>query len=130
MADPADTSHINSLKDVWENANWLTNWMTSIAFAGLLSLAASTVKDKLTFAAILISFFVAALLDAVLWPLMLIYISGGLAATIILAMVCGLGGLVLLLLLIGFIRNYIKEDGKKILETAVRKTATEGNADA
>lgn len=124
----SDGPHISSLRSIYNNTEWMTNWLTSIAFAGLFSIAASTLVDKLTFTSILVSFFVACLLDSALWPLVLIYVSDGLVPTIVLAMVCGLGGFVLLLTLISIIRKYIKEDGPRIIRNAL-KIENEGKSD-
>jgi len=125
----SDDPAIHSVKQILDNPDWLTNWLTAMAVAGGFSIAASTVKDKLTFTAIFIAFFVACLLAATLWPIMLTYGYGGLVPTLVLAMVCGLGGLVLLLVLISVIRQLIREDGKRFLRSAIRKSEEDG-ADA
>lgn len=111
---------IVSIRQILDNYDWLANWFFGLALAGGFSVLVSTIKDKLTFAAIITSFMTAILFNTAGYFIMAVYGYGGLVWTVIWALTCGGGGVVLLLTFVGVIRKFIEKDGKRIMENTLR----------
>lgn len=108
MADPSPS--VTSVRTIISNADYLSNWITTTVMAGSFSVLISF-KDKLTGAAIMISFLSSTLLATSVWPILLQYGYGGLGSSISCGVVCGLAGMTILMTLIGVIgRIYRRKD--------------------
>ena len=103
MADPSPD--INSVRSIITNADYLSNWITTVVVAASFS-ALISMKDKLTGAAIFLSFSASSLLAIAGWPLLLQYGYGGLGTSIGYGVVCGVAGMTILMTLIGVIRRF------------------------
>lgn len=112
-----------SLKSIISNADYLSNWITGVVVAGGFS-AIISFKDRLTGAAVMVSFCASTLLALVGWPLLLRYGFGGLGETMIFAMVCGIAGMTILLTLIAMIRR-VQERAPGIADTIINKVSEE-----
>lgn len=103
MTEPAPD--IISVRTIVTNADYLSNWITAVvvagSFSGLISL-----KDKLTGAAIFLSFGVSIAMAMSGWPLLLQYGYGSLGTSIGYGVICGVSGMTLLATLIGIIRRF------------------------
>lgn len=118
MPDP-NSNEITSIRQVVENADWVTNWVTALVVSGGLSLLIGTVKDKLTFTAIATSFITATFMTAAGYPVLVSYGYGGLVSTMVLAVMTGAGGIVILLTFVTVIRKFIQTDAKRMAERAL-----------
>jgi hypothetical protein len=70
MAEPA--TDIISVRSIVSNADYLSNWITTVVVAASFS-ALISMKDKLTGVAIFLSFSASSLLAISGWPLLLQY---------------------------------------------------------
>lgn len=111
MADPANDPGIISIRSILGNIDYLSNWITAVVVAGNFSVLIS-LKDKLTGAAIAISFWTSISMAMVGWPLLLQYGYGGLGMALGFGMLCGVAGMLILMTLIGVITRVYrrKED--------------------
>lgn len=103
MPDPVQQSMF-SIRSIFANADYLSNWITGIAVAGGFSVLVSF-KDKLTGAAVIVSFCTACLFAAVGGMILLQY-GYGLSALAFYGMVCGAAGALMLLFIIGVMRRF------------------------
>lgn len=103
MAD--DPAGIFSVRTILANADEVANWVMTVAVAGGVGTVASF-ADKLTGFAIFVSISASAMLALLGWPILLQFGYGGLGFSMAYALVCGVGGMTLLLLLIGIIRRF------------------------
>lgn len=108
-----------SLKSIVSNADYLSNWITGVAVAGGFS-ALISFKDKLTGAAIMLSFCASTLMALAGWPVLLRYGYGGLGETLVFAMICGIAGMTILLTFISMIRR-VYERAPKIADHILTK---------
>lgn len=102
MADPVE---ITSVRTIVTNADYLSNWITTVVMAGSFS-ALISFKDKLTGAALMVSFLSSSLLAIAGWPLLLQYSFGGLGFSIAYGVICGLAGMTILMTLIGVMKRF------------------------
>ena len=103
MADPA--ADMTSVRTIVTNADYLSNWITTLVMAGSFS-ALISFKDKLTGAALMVSFLASSLLAVAGWPLLLQYGFGTLGWSIAYGVVCGLAGMTILMTLIGVMKRF------------------------
>lgn len=103
MADPIPSFF--SIRSVLDNVDYVANWVTTVAVAGGFSVLVS-LHDKLAGAAILVSLMASSMLAMVGWVILLEYGYGGLGSSLALAVVCGVGGMIILSLLIGVLRRW------------------------
>lgn len=107
MADPsAGSGGIVSLRSIVQNYDWLSNWLTAAATAGVFAGLASF-YDKLTGAAILLSLFTSTALAMAFWPILLDRGYGALSWTLLFGVTCGLAGATVLHTLIFVIRRRV-----------------------
>ncbi len=102
MTDPVE---ITSVRTIVNNVDYLSNWITTVVVAASFS-ALISMKDKLTGAAIFLSFSASVALAMSGWPLLLQYGYGGLGTSIGYGVVCGVAGMTILMTLIGVIRRF------------------------
>lgn len=102
MSEPVE---ITSVRTIVTNADYLSNWITTVVVAASFS-ALISMKDKLTGAAIFLSFASSVAMAMSGWPLLLQYGYGGLGTSIAYGVVCGVAGMTILMTLIGVIRRF------------------------
>ncbi len=102
MTDPIEP--VSSIRSIINNADYFANWITTIVTAGSFSILVS-LNDKLTGAALAISFCSAVMFAMVGWPVLLQYGYGRLDVGLAYGAICGIGGITLLLTLIGVVRR-------------------------
>lgn len=103
-----DEPGIVSLRSIISNYDYLSNWLTSVAIAGVFAGLAS-VYDKLTGAAVLVSLFTSTSLAMAFWPVLLEKGYGSLSWTLLFGVTCGLAGATVLHSLIFIIRRRVSK---------------------
>lgn len=102
----ADDQGIVSIRSIVANYDYLSNWLTAVATAGVFAGLAS-IYDKLTGAAVLLALFTSTALAMAFWPVLLEKGYGSLSWTLLFGVTCGLAGATVLHSLIFVIRRRV-----------------------
>lgn len=117
MADPVESGVVFSIRAVMNNPDFVSNLLTAVAVACSSSVLVSF-QQRLTGLAVIMALCTSGLFGAVGTLIMIQYGYGNLALCLIAGMVCGAGGSVMLLILIGVLQRF---NNKRVVDAIAKK---------